>query len=558
MAPSNPSRLDTNSHAWRAAKIAKLGTRMGGFRAVYASAIGYYGPASSSTVDQYVGNEDPADIEYLVAITSAFLHLLGARNMVPGSDFAARTWRSLVNDGVVELYLDIVQSQGFLAEDARLVYMILLALDRIVKASKDSSGVADLLLSKMRNVWKSFWDTRHMLRPRSFAEHEPQLAGYEEAMINMLRGYWTLYHDRYKRCPPADTYIPHMALFLWMRGNALLDSTDNAFAALNALLGFSVVDSGVSSGHDGSVGFVQEAIIDEFGLEAFCRRVDFDISQQRHPEDLCAKDYLVWNNLVGVMITPQVLPYLLAHGTLGSLISLRAALASMPGRGEEASFVWSAAYIIFRHAFSEHWRAHIEREDAVSVCHIPGEYLIDIIASGLHDAVSHGYGYPEELFGESLCEDMAIIARFFNDVRKNPKRFKPEARALFEQCRSSAPTQWYAALHAVQVAGYRGFMDQDLCRLITNGWTVFGQALGLRPDKERARLQRLKRVHCAWTLCAHHCTEPDVQLKACQGCGDVRYCSRACQKSDWKGHKGQCGNRLKPGPTGAENGVARV
>lgn len=133
-----------------------------------------------------------------------------------------------------------------------------------------------------------------------------------------------------------------------MRGNAGLTSTDNAFAALNALAGFSVVDSGVSSRHVGSRGFVQDAIIDEFGLEAFCRRVDFDISQQQHPENLCANDYLMWNNLVGVMIAPQVLPYLLAHGTLGSLISLRVALAGMPGRAEEASYVWSAAYIIFR------------------------------------------------------------------------------------------------------------------------------------------------------------------------------------------------------------------
>lgn len=211
----------------------------------------------------------------------------------------------------------------------------------------------------------------------------------------------------------------------------------------------------------------------------------------------------------------------------------------------------------FRKAFHEHWRAHIERQDAVPVCNIPGEYLIDVIASGLHDAASRGCGghaegepqplqlwpgnhideFTIELLGNSLCEDMAIITRFFHDLRKDPKRFKPEARALFEQCRSSASTQWYAALHAVQVAGYRGVMDQNLCRLITNGWIVFGQVLGLRPDKERARLERLKRVHCAWTLCAHHCTEPDVQLKACQGCGEVRYCSRACQKSDWKEHK---------------------
>lgn len=118
MVPSAPLRFDTDSHAWRVAKIVELGTRMGGFRSVTDSAIECFGPAYSSTDSQYLGNEDPEDVAYLVAIANAFLYLIGARNRFPDSDFAARTWRSLVNDGVVELYLDIVQSQGFLAEDA--------------------------------------------------------------------------------------------------------------------------------------------------------------------------------------------------------------------------------------------------------------------------------------------------------------------------------------------------------------------------------------------------------------------------------------------------------
>lgn len=190
-----------------------------------------------------------------------------------------------------------------------------------------------------------------------------------------------------------------------------------------------------------------------------------------------------------------------------------------------------------------------------------------MMAVGLHQAAMRGYkdlrgsgkhhpfasSLPREILthlrltvaGHFLYQDLMFTTTFFNDLSKEPRRFRSEAHALFAQCRASAPDQWYTALNAVQVAGYRNVLDQELCRLLTHGWIIFGKALGLRPDKERARLQHLKRIHCAWSLCAHHQAEPDVQLKACQGCGEVRYCSRECQKSDWKEHKGHCGNRLK-------------
>jgi hypothetical protein len=31
-----------------------------------------------------------------------------------------------------------------------------------------------------------------------------------------------------------------------------------------------------------------------------------------------------------------------------------------------------------------------------------------------------------------------------------------------------------------------------------------------------------------------------VELQLCSGCGFTRYCSAACQKADWRGHKAIC------------------
>ena len=44
---------------------------------------------------------------------------------------------------------------------------------------------------------------------------------------------------------------------------------------------------------------------------------------------------------------------------------------------------------------------------------------------------------------------------------------------------------------------------------------------------------------------------PEVQLKYCAKCHATQYCSRNCQKADWKSHKKNCGNH---GPGASDGG----
>lgn len=120
MAPITPSvseHLNPNSHAWRAAKIHELGTRMGGYRAIYRIVSEHSGHAEPYSDAQFLLDDDPEDIKQLLMILRIFLCFMAARRQYPGSEFATSTWRSLVDTGVIELYIDIVGSKGFLAEN---------------------------------------------------------------------------------------------------------------------------------------------------------------------------------------------------------------------------------------------------------------------------------------------------------------------------------------------------------------------------------------------------------------------------------------------------------
>ena len=79
-------------------------------------------------------------------------------------------------------------------------------------------------------------------------------------------------------------------------------------------------------------------------------------------------------------------------------------------------------------------------------------------------------------------------------------------------------------------------------------WTELGVTLGLTVAKERERHEREARHRCSWVECKKHEVDvPQSELKVCSGCAETRYCSRACQKSDWLqgGHKPKCGKRIK-------------
>ncbi|VDB91943.1 unnamed protein product [Peniophora sp. CBMAI 1063] len=545
--PSTPEGAENNGHAWRAARILEIGRRMGGPRAMYEEVIeqipglGLLVPHLES---HFMCPGDPNDMKEHLIVLRVFDFFIRPRLDSLHSQFSTRTWKSVTEAGVVELFLDIVGHEGFLKEHVRVAKEVLFDLMTIIARAnqhKDKT-VIDAILSRTRSVWKAFWESRHLMHPYSRTENATGVdrdrpEKYKDFITAVLSVWNNVYLNRHSKSAPADIYVPHVSLALWMR-NQHPDLVQSATLALKGLDGLD---------KRSYEGFAREAIIEGVGLEAYLKRLDLDISRLRRPEQMRIEDYTTWRRWTWIMTASSVLPHLIAHGTLDSLIDLYVELAKNSERIEESDCVWYCVSRVFSKAFEAHWITRIERRDALPLVALRGEDLITIFSKGLHQVARPGCQDRTELIAR-LCEDLIRAENVFQQLRSTKStRFKPEARAFYDKCLNIAPEHWYAALSAVDTAGYRQVISKDHCETLIGWWETFGVSLGLHRDKERKRLEQLKRLYCGWHRCEHHSVKPEGSLRKCAGCNDVRYCTRECQVADWKDgqHQNVCGKRLK-------------
>ena len=65
-------------------------------------------------------------------------------------------------------------------------------------------------------------------------------------------------------------------------------------------------------------------------------------------------------------------------------------------------------------------------------------------------------------------------------------------------------------------------------------WTELGEALGLDEDKMYRKGERDRHRLCSWHQCPHYEVPTDRTLQKCGGCGEASYCSKECQRTDWR------------------------
>lgn len=124
---------------------------------------------------------------------------------------------------------------------------------------------------------------------------------------------------------------------------------------------------------------------------------------------------------------------------------------------------------------------------------------------------------------------------------------------LRKAMRHSLRQEWYATLHVLRVNQRDSVLWQgsDRHRIVKleQAWVALGAGVSLDEAAERRDYERDAKkaaMLCSWRACQYHVERPSNPLMTCKGCGQAKYCSRACQKLDWKEgrHKLRCGNRL--------------
>ncbi|VDC05467.1 unnamed protein product [Peniophora sp. CBMAI 1063] len=99
---------------------------------------------------------------------------------------------------------------------------------------------------------------------------------------------------------------------------------------------------------------------------------------------------------------------------------------------------------------------------------------------------------------------------------------------------------WYPIIRVATPLLAAGAVQSPLI----DDWRSLGETAGLQEEEEMNHPVQL----CTWRRCQYYTVRPPTPARKCQGCGEACYCSRECQKRDWRdgGHRARC-RRLRGG-----------
>ncbi|VDB82900.1 unnamed protein product [Peniophora sp. CBMAI 1063] len=288
--------------------------------------------------------------------------------------------------------------------------------------------------------------------------------------------------------------------------------------------------------------FLRDDVLSVYGAEKFMHRLNASLRESRLDMPLEGLLSMIWE----VAIYPVVTPHLQTYGTY---IAIREVCDRQALHGDtevDQCLVLAQALWIYRRTFTHQPAAEIAY--IVRNCNV-----IELIARYVrlyatlgHQAATGGTDPTKPLHIVQMYASFAEIT----NLRSGKNTLRKTMRNTLRQ-------DWYPTLHVLRTQRddklWRGKHRKQLTDLLI-AWTALGTSIGLDEETERRDYEReVKRMSmvCAWKECKYHTEKPPTSLHSCKGCGEVKYCSRDCQRKDWIDgeHKARC-RRIKDASSG--------
>ncbi|KZV66322.1 hypothetical protein PENSPDRAFT_96114 [Peniophora sp. CONT] len=321
---------------------------------------------------------------------------------------------------------------------------------------------------------------------------------------------------------PGFEDIRRMFAFTWfIRDNSAPWTLESLYDCLQAY----AYGTGVTDGELAT--FVRDDVAGICGAEAWLKRLARTLEEPRLLSGSLGNVLAVTNKL---FMKPEFFRH---YHSSGVLKGLRAAVDRLVSQGKPDDGLYCRCALEVLQIYTT-VSTDVPASEGLSPT-VRNYDCLELLARAVQLAPSVGDYTPTEV-ATAICTHYEAFGVTFNLLA--------EKNVLGKAMKQALRRQWYPTLRAIRPYSKQ---SADL-KTLSKTWYSLGSSLGLDEKEERVEYEReTKRLGqlCAWKECQYHTVKPATPLSACKGCGEARYCGRACQVLDWKnGHKLVC-KRLK-------------